>query len=74
MRLIDYLPTCILEVVVHTMGVAEAVGMRVEPPPSVLNASLTLLGEMALLQGDGTMLAMALTGRLSLPDGYNILG
>ena len=73
-RLIDYLPTRILEVTVHMMDIAEAVGIQAEPPPSALNASPALLGETAVSQGDGAMLAMALTGRQTLPEGFNALG
>lgn len=54
--------------------IAEAVGVRVEPPSSALNASPALLGEIAVSHGDGAMLAMALTGREALPEGFNVLG
>ncbi|MDE2899520.1 MAG: maleylpyruvate isomerase N-terminal domain-containing protein [Chloroflexota bacterium] len=72
-RLIDYLPTRVLEVVVHTMDVANAVGVEVEPPAAAQHVSLALLGEIAVVQGEGTMLTMALYGRHPLPDGYNVL-
>ncbi|MDE2803501.1 MAG: maleylpyruvate isomerase family mycothiol-dependent enzyme [Chloroflexota bacterium] len=72
-RLIDYLPTRVLEVVVHTMDVANAVGVEVEPPAAAQYVSLALLGEIAVAQGEGTMLTMALCGRHPLPDGYNVL-
>ena len=73
-RLVDYLPTRILEVVVHTLDIADAAGVSVEPPPDALSVSLALLGDIAVRQGDGAMLALALSGRRSLPEGYNVLG
>ena len=73
-RLVDYLPTRILEVVVHTLDIADAAGVSVEPPPDALSVSLALLGDIAIRQGDGAMLALALSGRRSLPEGYNVLG
>lgn len=73
-RLVDYLPTRILEVVVHTLDIAAAAGIPVEPPPDALRVSLALLGDIAVRQGEGAMLALALSGRRSLPEGYNVLG
>ena len=73
-RLVDYLPTRILEVVVHTLDIADAAGIPVEPPPDALRVSLALLGDIAVRQGEGAMLALALSGRRSLPEGYNVLG
>lgn len=73
-RLVDYLPTRILEVVVHTLDIAAAAGIPVEPPPAALRVSLALLGDIAVRQGEGATLALALSGRRSLPEGYNVLG
>ncbi len=73
-RLIDYLPTRVLEVVVHAMDIAGAVGVEVAPPEAAQHVSLALLGEIAVAQSEGTTLMMALCGRHPLPTGYNVLG
>ena len=73
-RLVDYLPTRILEVVIHTLDVAEAAGVAFEPGHDALRVSLALLGEIAVEHGDGAALALALSGRRSLADGFNVLG
>ena len=70
----DYLPTRILEVVVHAMDIGDAAGIPVEPPHEALSVCLALLGDIAVGQGEGALLAMALSGRRPLPEGYNVLG
>ena len=72
-RLIDYLPTRVLEVVVHTLDIADAAGVAFEPGHDGLRVSLALLGEIAVENGDGAALALGLSGRRALPGGYNVL-
>ena len=74
LRLDDYLPTRTLEIVIHTMDIAEAVSVPYEPSPNALNATVTLLAEIAVIHGDGTALMLALSGRQALPAGFNVLG
>ena len=50
------------------------VAEHVEPSHDALTVSLALLGEIAVEHGDGVALAMALSGRRSLPEGFNVLG
>lgn len=73
-RLVDYLPTRVLEVVIHTLDVAEAAGVAFDPGDGGLTFSLALLGEIAVQHGDGAALALAISGRRSLGEGYNVLG
>ena len=73
-RLVDFLPTRVLEVVIHTLDIAEAAGLTVEPSHDALTATLALVSEIAVAHGDGAALAMALSGRGSLPEGFNVLG
>ena len=73
-RLVDYLSTRVLEIVIHTMDVALAAGVPVETSREALTVTLALLGEIAVEHGDGAALAMALSGRRSLPEGFNVLG
>lgn len=71
LRVADYLPTRILEVVLHTLDIARAVGIAVVPARSALSVTLSLLAEMAAEHGDGEAVALALSGRQPLPDGYS---
>ena len=71
MRLANYLPTRILEVVLHTLDVARAVGISVVPTRSALSVTLSLLAEIAVEHGDGVAVVLALSGRQPLPDGYS---
>ena len=73
-RLVDFLPTRVMEVVIHTMDIAEAAGLAVEPSHDALTATLALVSEIAVAHGDGVALAMELSGRRSLPEGFNVLG
>ena len=74
LRLVDYLPARILEIVVHTLDIGHAAEVPVEPSPDALTVTLALLGELAVKRGEGIALALALSGRRSLPDGFNVLG
>ena len=74
LRLADYLPTRILEIVLHTLDVARAVGISVVPARSALTVTLSLLAEIAVEHGDGVAVALALSGRQPLPDGYSPFG
>ena len=74
MRLIDYLPTRIFELTVHTLDVAKAINLAVEPPPAPLLVTLHLLADLAVANGAGPDLALDVTGRLSLPEGFSVLG
>ena len=74
LRLVVYLPTPVLELVIHTLDIADAAEVTFEPSHDALNATLALLSEMAVAHGDGMALAMALSGRRSLPEGFNVLG
>ena len=74
LRLVVYLPTPVLELVIHTLDIADAAEVTFEPSHDALNATLALLSELAVAHGDGIALAMALSGRRSLPEGFNVLG
>ena len=73
-RLVDYLSTRVLEIVIHTMDVSLAAGVPVETSREALTVTLALLSDIAVAHGDGAALAMALSGRRSLPEGFNVLG
>ena len=73
-RLIDYLPTRTFELIIHTMDLAIAVGVSDEPPKSGLEATMEILGQLAMHQGHAPGLILAATGRHSLPEGFSVLG
>ena len=73
MRLIDYLPLRTMELVIHGADLAQALKVEVAPPAAGMQAALQVLSGVAVAQGQGTMLARALTGRAALPDNFNLL-
>jgi uncharacterized protein (TIGR03083 family) len=73
-RLADYLATRVLELVVHTLDLAQAIGADVEPPREALAVTLHLLADLAVDSGHGGKLALAATGRGLLPDRFSVLG
>ena len=73
-RLIDYLPTRTFELIIHTMDLAKALGVDAEPPANGMEATLQILGQIALHRGHASDLVLAATGRNGLPDGFSVLG
>jgi len=68
----DYLGTRVVELTVHTLDVAAAVEQATaEPPESAALVSLIVLSAMAA-QPSSSMLLRALTGRATLPRGFNV--
>lgn len=76
-RLSDYLPTRVVELVVHTLDLCDALGRG--PLVGRLPAAVTLatLGEVAASRPasvDVAGVVRAMTGRAPWPDGCNVLG
>ena len=71
MRLRDYLPTRVFELVVHGLDIAAAVPVRWTPPPAALAEALHLATEVALRRGEGTLMLRLVTGRE--PGGLSIV-
>ena len=71
--LIDYLQVRTMELIVHTIDLAEAAGVEAEPPPAGMQVALGVLAGVAVARGQGPALAQAATGRAPLPEGFNIL-
>jgi uncharacterized protein (TIGR03083 family) len=68
----DYLGTRVVELTVHTLDVAAAVEQTVvEPPEAAARVSLIVLSAMAA-QPSSSVLLRALTGRATLPRGFNV--
>lgn len=73
MRLADYLPTRTFELVVHTVDLAAALGVRAEPPPGPAAQALELVAQLAVEAGTAGPLLRAATGRERLPAGWSVL-
>lgn len=74
MRLSQYLPTRIFELVVHGLDIAGATGQgEIVPPDPALQRALQIAAGLAARSGDGPRALLALTGRTGLPDGFSVL-
>ncbi len=73
-RMRDYLPTRTLELAVHGLDLAAAMGLPPTCPPCALETSLVLCGTLATHTGKAPGLLLAATGRQALPPGFNLLG
>ena len=70
----DYLETRVFELTVHTLDLANAIGVEVEPSREAMSVTLRLLAALAVESGRGAPLALSGTGRGPLPQGYTVLG
>lgn len=69
----EYLRTRVFELVVHSMDIANAVGVEHAIPAEVVANVADLAARVAVRKGDGTAILFALTGRRPLPPRYSIL-
>lgn len=72
MHLSAYLPTRTLELVMHSLDLAAALGRDLMVPADPMRQTLELISEIVLIDGRGPELARALTGRGALPVGYSV--
>ncbi len=72
-RLGDYLETRVVELTVHTLDLANAIGADAEAPPEALSVTLHLLADLAVASGQGAPLVLAATGRGLLPDRFSLM-
>ena len=73
MRFVDWLDTRTLELTVHGLDLAKAIGVAADPPQMALRKTLAVLAELAIMRGVAGELALALTGRGPLPDGFSLM-
>lgn len=73
MRLIDYLPTRIFELVVHSADLALAAGLRYEPDPQACLIAWAIGAGAAALAPEPMAGLLALTGRGPLPEGFSVV-
>lgn len=71
MRLSDYLPTRVFELVVHGLDIAAAVGTDWSPAPPALTQAAELAARIAVVRGEGARLLRHVTGRE--PGGFSIV-
>jgi len=68
----DYLATRVVELSVHTLDLADSVGLEYcEPPPQAARVSVSVLGALASSPSPSVLLR-ALTGRVPLPRGFSV--
>src|SRR5262245_32734795 len=72
-RLIDYLPSRIFELAVHTLDLAVALPVTVTLPEPVAAVALHLLADLALQPDKAAALLLAATGRRASPAGFSVL-
>lgn len=66
----DYLSTRVVEFALHNVDLQRALGKPVEINPTAAEVILSVLTAL----GPATMIILALTGRTTLPDEFNVLG
>jgi uncharacterized protein (TIGR03083 family) len=69
----EYLRTRVVELVVHSLDVQRATGAAIALPPDALYETLRLIGGVALATGRAEEVVLALTGRHTLPPGFNLV-
>jgi len=72
LRVDDYLATRVVELTVHTLDLARALGWDLTPPRSAMRTTLQVLADLALERGQGPTVALALSGRIPLPQGFSL--
>ena len=72
-RLGDYLETRVVELTIHTLDLANAIGADAGAPAEALSVTLHLLADLAVASGQGAALALAATGRGLLPDRFSLM-
>jgi hypothetical protein len=71
--LIAYLPTRTFELAVHGLDIARVVDISFALPPDVLREATALAARIAVAEGHGETVLMALTGRAELPPSFSIV-
>jgi uncharacterized protein (TIGR03083 family) len=70
-RLHTYLPTRMFELAVHGLDIARAVGISLALPANVLEDATALAARIAVAEGHGETVLLALTGRAGLPSSFS---
>ena len=73
MRFIDWLATRTVELTVHGLDLAAAIGSTAAPGEAALRTTFGVLSEIAIAQHKAPGLLLALTGRHPLPTGFSLM-
>jgi len=73
MTLLDYLPTRIVELTIHTLDLAAALGEVVTLPENASAITVGVIADLARRRGLTGPFLLAATGRRSLPEGFSVL-
>jgi uncharacterized protein (TIGR03083 family) len=73
MRLLDYLPTRVFELTIHTLDLASAAALAMTPPEAAARVTSALVVELALSGNKIAPLLRTATGRGPLPIGFSVL-
>jgi uncharacterized protein (TIGR03083 family) len=73
MRLTDYLPSRVFELVVHTDDLARALGIEHVADVGARTVATLFAAGLAAEGRDGPVVLRALTGRAALPHGFSVL-
>jgi uncharacterized protein (TIGR03083 family) len=73
MRFIDYLPSRIFELAVHSLDIAAALPVTVTLPESAAAVALRLVADLAVQPEKAAVMLLAATGRRALPTGFSVL-
>jgi uncharacterized protein (TIGR03083 family) len=73
MRLLDYLPTRVFELTIHTLDLASAAALAMTPPEAAARVTGALVVELALSGKKIAPLLRTATGRGPLPIGFSVL-
>jgi uncharacterized protein (TIGR03083 family) len=73
MPLEEYLHTRLFELVVHTIDIGRATGLRPAFPDGAVREAALLATTVATDAGHGEELLLALTGRADLPEGFSVV-
>ena len=68
-----YLPTRVAELTIHTVDLANTLGIDAEPSRECLRATLYTLADYAVREDKAVEAAFALTGRAPLPPGFSVV-
>ena len=73
MRLLDYLPTRTFELTVHSLDLLHAIGNHRELPAEIVATATRLAVEVAIRQGKGQQVLLALNHREPLSPDFGVL-
>lgn len=67
-----YLPSRTAELTIHSVDIGDALELTVDPPSEALAETLRHIANTAVLKGQGLEVLRALSGRATLPAGFNV--